>query len=194
MPLQRTDQHWLIKYKLYHLPFWCLYHYIWGVIAVGNPFKAASTMFLLPYAIKFAFYVLLQAAAVYFNLYYLIPRYLEKSRFTLYITYLLVTILCTASLIVTGYYLSAFVTGKSFEAIYGPGTLSVFFLQYRFAFNPGQHDPGNEYKVDEKLDPDKAKTATTGKRKPGNRIELFKEPVQSAFLIQYHQLHLFSDP
>ncbi|HEX6427159.1 MAG TPA: histidine kinase, partial [Niastella sp.] len=128
MPLRITGQHWLIKYKLYHLPFWCLYHYLWGVIAVGNPLKAASTMLLLPYAIKFGFYVLFQAIAVYFNLYYLIPRFLEKSRFTLYISYLLVTILCTASLIVTGYYLGAFITGKSFEAIYGPGTYCLYYF------------------------------------------------------------------
>jgi two-component system LytT family sensor kinase len=128
MPLQKTGQHWLIKYKLYHIPFWCLYHYLWGVIAVGNPLKAASTMLLLPYAIKFAFYVIFQAAAVYFNLYYLIPRFLEKSRFTLYISYLLLTILCTASLIVTGYYLGSFITGKSFEAIYGPGTYCLYYF------------------------------------------------------------------
>jgi two-component system LytT family sensor kinase len=128
MPLTNTGQHWLIKYKLYHLPFWCLYHYLWGVIAVGNPLKAASTMLLLPYAIKFGFYVIFQAIAVYFNLYYLIPRFLEKSRFTAYISYLLITILCTASLIVTGYYLSAFITGKSFEAIYGPGTYCLYYF------------------------------------------------------------------
>lgn len=34
-------------------------------------------MLILPYGIKFAFYVLFQAIAVYFNLYYLIPRFLE---------------------------------------------------------------------------------------------------------------------
>jgi LytS/YehU family sensor histidine kinase len=58
----------------------------------------------------------------------LIPRFLEKSRFTLYITYLLLTIICTASLIVTGYYLAAFITGKSFEAIYGPGTYCLYYF------------------------------------------------------------------
>ncbi|MBO9202098.1 MULTISPECIES: sensor histidine kinase [Niastella] len=85
-------------------------------------------MLLLPYAIKFSFYVCFQAIAVYFNLYYLIPRFLEKSRFTLYITYLLITVLCTASLIVTGYYLGAFISGKSFEAIYGPGTYCLYYF------------------------------------------------------------------
>ncbi len=117
-----------MKYKLYHLPFWCLYHYLWGVIAVGNPLKAASTILLMPYAIKFAFYVVFQAAAVYFNLYYLIPRFLEKSRFTLYISYLIITILCTASLIVAGYYLGTLITGKGFEAIYGPGTYCLYYF------------------------------------------------------------------
>ncbi|QEH41549.1 sensor histidine kinase [Chitinophaga sp. XS-30] len=128
MSLGKTGQHWLIKYKLHHLPFWCLYHYLWAVIAVGNPLKAASAMLLLPYAIKFAGYVLFQAIAVYFNLYYLIPRFLEKGRFALYIAYLLITILCAASLIVGGYYLSALITGKSFEAIYGPGIYCLYYF------------------------------------------------------------------
>ncbi|OQP44804.1 histidine kinase [Niastella yeongjuensis] len=128
MSIVKINRHWLIKYKLYHLPFWCLYHYVWWVVALGNPLKAASAMIILPYAIKFSFYVGWQAIAVYFNLYYLIPRFLEKSRFTLYISCLLITILGTASLIVTGYYLGAFVTGKSFEALYGPGNYCLYYF------------------------------------------------------------------
>ena len=71
--------------KLYHIPFWLAYHYLWWVVAMGNPWKAAHSILFSPYAVKFVFYVVLQAVAVYFNLYYLIPKYLEKGRFKSYI-------------------------------------------------------------------------------------------------------------
>lgn len=118
---ERPGQNWLLKYKLHHIPFWCLYHYLWSVVALGNPLKAANSIFFSPYTVQFVFYVIFQAFAVYFNLYFLIPRYLEKSRFPRYITYLLATILCAALLIVSGYYLSSFTSGKSLEALYGKG-------------------------------------------------------------------------
>ncbi|MDR6568054.1 histidine kinase [Chitinophaga sp. CC14] len=116
-----TSRNWLLKYKLYHIPFWCLYHYLWWVVAIGNPVKAANSIILFPFYIKFAFYVIFQAAAVYFNLYYLIPKYLEKGRYTAYITLLVMTIAATACAIVGGYYLCSAVSGKTFEVLFGPG-------------------------------------------------------------------------
>ncbi|WP_436486451.1 sensor histidine kinase [Chitinophaga sp. ARDCPP14] len=116
-----TSRNWLLKYKLYHIPFWCLYHYLWWVVAIGNPVKAANSIILFPFYIKFAFYVIFQAAAVYFNLYYLIPKYLEKGRYTAYITLLVLTIAATACAIVGGYYLCSAVSGKSFAVLFGPG-------------------------------------------------------------------------
>ena len=71
------SQSWLIKYKIYHLPFWFVYHYLWWTVAVGNPIKAAGFFLYTPFLLKYTFYVIFQAFAVYFNLYYLIPKYLE---------------------------------------------------------------------------------------------------------------------
>lgn len=116
-----TGRNWLLKYKLYHIPFWCLYHYLWWVVAIGNPLKAASSIILFPFYIKFGFYVIFQAAAVYFNLYYLIPKYLEKGKYAVYISLLVLTIGATACAIVGGYYLCAAVSGKTFETLFGPG-------------------------------------------------------------------------
>jgi len=110
---------WLYRYKLYHIPFWAAYHFVWWTVAIGNPFKAADAIFLTPYVMKFLFYVVFQALAAYFNLYYLIPRYLEKGRFTLYISYLVLTIITASLLIVPGYYLSAFLSGKTMQEAYG---------------------------------------------------------------------------
>ena len=125
---RQSNTHWLIKYKLYHLPFWFLYHYAWWVIGIGNPLKATSSIFLTPFAIKFLFYLIFQALAVYFNLYYLVPKFLEKSRFTEYVAYLLITILCTSLLIIPGYYSSAWLSGLTLDQAFGKGACFFGFF------------------------------------------------------------------
>lgn len=97
---------------------------------MGNPVKAANNIILFPYTIKFAFYVIFQATAVYFNLYYLIPKYLERGRYTLYFAVLLLTTISTASIIVGGYYLSSAVSGKTFEQLFGTGTDNYCFFHF----------------------------------------------------------------
>lgn len=114
--------------KLYHIPFWLAYHYLWWVVAMGNPWKAAHSILFSPYAVKFVFYVVLQAVAVYFNLYYLIPKYLEKGRFRPYIGYLGITLLATALAIVSGYYVSAWLAHQSVEALFGRDTNCFFYF------------------------------------------------------------------
>ncbi|MDR6804302.1 sensor histidine kinase YesM [Dyadobacter sp. BE34] len=112
--------HWFFRYKLYHIPFWIVYHYIWWVVALGNPVKVVEALFTTS-VIKFLFYVVWQALAVYFNLYFLVPRYLEKGRYVPFLVFLLLTILATAALIVPGYYMVAWASGKTMEEFFGPG-------------------------------------------------------------------------
>lgn len=117
---------WLYKYKLYHIPFWGLYHYIWWTMTLG-PIEAVSSIFLFP--VKYLFYVVFQAIAVYFNLYFLIPKYLEQGRYIEYISYLFLTIICTAGILVTTYYVNALWAGKDFQEMYGiaPSNYLHFF-------------------------------------------------------------------
>lgn len=122
------NQNWFFRYKLYHLPFWFLYHYISWVITWGNPVAVFQTLIILPYTIKYSFYVLFQALAVYFNLYFLLPRYLEKSRFALYISYFLLTVLCATFCIAGGYYFSAFISGKTIQELFGESACYYQFL------------------------------------------------------------------
>ena len=119
MSTLQANRNWLIRNKLYHIPFWCIYHFTWWSIAIGNPLKAAGVLLFSASIIKFLFYVIFQAIAVYFNLYYLIPRYLEKSRFALYILFLFLTIAGTSLLITPGYYLSASFFDQTFSQTYG---------------------------------------------------------------------------
>lgn len=119
--------HWFFRYKLYHIPFWIVYHYIWWVVALGNPVKVVEALFTTS-VIKFLFYVILQALAVYFNLYFLVPRYLEKGRYVHYLVFLLLTILATAAMIVPGYYIGAWAAGKTLEQFFGPGNYEFFHM------------------------------------------------------------------
>lgn len=126
----KSNQHWFFKYKLYHIPFWLGYHYLWWVISLGSPAKVNSTIIILPFAIKFSFYLVFQALAAYFNLYYLIPKFLEQSRFLAYIIRLILTLIVASLLVVSGYYFSSFVTSRSLSELYGGGSEADCFMRF----------------------------------------------------------------
>jgi two-component system LytT family sensor kinase len=129
LPIHRSKYDWFFTYKLYHLPFWFVYHCLWWTLTIGSAWAVVNNIFFSPYAIKFLFYVIFQAIGVYFNLYFLLPRFLEKGRYVSYISLLILTIVCTAALIVTGYYASAAWSGRPFKELYGiePGNYLYFF-------------------------------------------------------------------
>jgi len=114
---------------LYHIPFWFAYHIIWWIVNIGSVAAVANSILFSAYSIKFLFYVIFQALAVYFNLYFLIPRFLEKGKYVQYIFLLLSTIVLTAAFIASGYYVSAGLSEKSFEDLYGrdPRNYMYFF-------------------------------------------------------------------
>lgn len=120
---------WFFRYKLYHLPFWFLYHLLWWTIAVGSVSAVINNVLYTPYAIKFLFYVIFQAAGVYFNLYFLIPRLLEKGNYVTYVLLVIATIVAVAALIVPGYYVSSWLSGRSLQDLYGvePVNWGFFF-------------------------------------------------------------------
>lgn len=125
----QMSKNWFYRYRLYHIPFWIVYNFIWWAVALGNPIKAFHALFFSPFSIKFSFYVIFQALAVCFNLYFLIPKFLEKGRYVAYLTCLLFTVLLAAILILPGYYLTAYMSGKTMKELYGPeaGCVYQFF-------------------------------------------------------------------
>lgn len=127
MPL-RLSYNWLIRYKLYHIPFWFAYHYFWWGLRTGSVTQPIDGIINSPYAIKFSFYLVWQAIGVYFNLYFLIPRFLEKGRYVTYICLLVLTILCTASFIVTGYYATAWWSGNDFKDLFQVEPTEFYYL------------------------------------------------------------------
>ncbi|MFT3935239.1 MAG: histidine kinase [Chitinophagaceae bacterium] len=128
--MQTTAYHspaknWFYRYKLYHIPFWVIYHLTWWSITIGNPVAVITNLYS-PYGFKTLFYIIFQAIAVYFNLYYLIPKYLEKSRFTIYIVCVLLTVIIAAACIASGYRLSAIVSGRSMQDLYNLASKDSF--------------------------------------------------------------------
>lgn len=119
---------WFFRYKVYHIPFWFAYHYLWWTLRIGSPVVVASSIFYSHAAFKFFFYLIFQVVGVYFNLYFLIPRFLEKGRYLPYLILLLLTIIVTAACIVSGYYIGAAFSDKTFEELYHADPANYFSL------------------------------------------------------------------
>lgn len=127
MPGLTLKQHWFIRYKLYHIPFWMLYDYVTWSIEINSPYWAAHEIFSVYFA-KYFFYVIFPAFAVYFNLYFLIPRYLQKGSYSWYFLFLALTIIICSSLIVPGYYITAWLDGSTAQKMFGiNGSWSGFY-------------------------------------------------------------------
>lgn len=113
------QQNWFIKYKIYHIPFWILYNYVMLSLTMGSAYQAAQEIFFSVFFVKSFFYTIFPAFAVYFNLYFLIPRYLQKGRYSWYILFLALTIVVSSFLIVPGYFLSAWLAGSNAQKMFG---------------------------------------------------------------------------
>jgi two-component system, LytTR family, sensor kinase len=122
---------WFFKYKLYHIPFWFVYHVVWWIITIGSVSAVAVNILYTAYSIKFLFYVVFQALGVYVNLYYLIPHYLQKGKYATYIVSVLATTVCMASCIVGGYFFSAYLSELTFKELYqqDPNFMEFFVIR-----------------------------------------------------------------
>lgn len=80
--------------------------------------EAAHNVVSFPYIYKYFGYVLFQAVAVYFNLYYLFPKFLIKGRYLPYLMSLVVTILVAAAFITGFYYLSVSLSEEDLKTLY----------------------------------------------------------------------------
>lgn len=123
-----SKYNWFFKYKLYHLPFWFVYHYLWWAFNTGTVFEPITIIFSSLSAVKFFFYMIFQAIGVYFNLYFLIPKFLEKGKYFQYLSFLSLTIICTAACIVPGYYVSAFFSDRTFQEMFNQEPENYFYF------------------------------------------------------------------
>ncbi len=128
-------QNWFFKYKIYHIPFWIGYHLLWMVINMNGKFDdMIHYLFGGIVPVKFIGYIVFQATAVYFNLYYLIPKFLYPGKYKTYIFWVLATIIICSALIVSSYYLAPYITGIPFSQLYNKQPNQYFNLFSTAAF------------------------------------------------------------
>jgi two-component system, LytTR family, sensor kinase len=114
----RSKYDWIFKYKVYHLPFWVLYHCTWWWLLTGSLQEVINGIVYAPFWVKFSFFVVFQAIAVYFNLYFLMPRYFEKGKYVIYFCCLALTVVLAALAINFGYFVNAWVYDTTVQELF----------------------------------------------------------------------------
>jgi sensor histidine kinase YesM len=180
---QRTGN-WFTRYKLYHIPFWLLYHYLWWTVTVGDPLVVLTTMMSSIYVVKYLFYVVFQALGVYFNLYFLMPRYLEKGQYVKYIMLLTITVFMVAVLIVPGYYFSAWLSDRTFQDLYGrsPSEYMHFFQINTFPSSVASMTLGMSIKLAKNWIQSKSRQQQLEKEKLDTELKFLKSQMNPHFL------------
>jgi sensor histidine kinase YesM len=126
--------HWFFKYKLHHIPFWIAYHLMWMMINIGSFDGVIGYLFKGELPVKFIGYIVFQAAGAYFNLYYLIPKFLYVGKYRSYILAVLLTVLVCTAFITAGYFLNAYYSKLTFFELFGKRPDQWFIIFSTAAF------------------------------------------------------------
>ena len=110
---------WFFRYKLHHVVFWSVYHYLWWAWYEESTFRVFGTLSQPPYLIKYLSYVVVQLAGVYYILYKLVPRFLERHRYLAFLLTVCLIVVAMAIVTLAGYYVGEAVTGRDLYALYG---------------------------------------------------------------------------
>ncbi|WP_425237049.1 sensor histidine kinase [Ulvibacterium sp.] len=108
----------LERYKIHHILFWAGYHFTWWTIFSGDVTEVFESVTKPHGIVKYLGYVVYQALGVYFCLYVLIPRFLQKGRYVLFLTSTLATILAMTALITVNYFVVGAVANMSVYDLY----------------------------------------------------------------------------
>lgn len=108
----------LERYKIHHILFWAIYHFAWWSLFSGSISKVFESI-LEPYGIvKYLGYVVYQALGVYFCLYVLIPKFLQKGKHLVFFLSTIGVIILMAAVITANYYLAALIANESVYELY----------------------------------------------------------------------------
>ncbi|MFY0686733.1 MAG: sensor histidine kinase [Cyclobacteriaceae bacterium] len=125
---------WLARYKIHHLVFWASYHFVWWGVHEGDFVQTIRNVSNPPYTVKYLFYVVVQTVSIYFVLYNLIPRLLEKRKYVGFFTALLGTLLTMSGLIISGYFLSAMLFDTTVMMLFNFPSDSIWWIFKIHAF------------------------------------------------------------
>ncbi|MDW3652742.1 MAG: histidine kinase [Bacteroidia bacterium] len=121
------NQSWFVKYKLYHFLFWAVYHFTWGLTQFTFE-ECIEMLFHSPRWMVYISYVLITSLGVLFCIYVLWPRFLERGKPILFLLSLFLTMIVCSQILVSAYYMAAFVSGESLDFFcYEPTARPNFF-------------------------------------------------------------------
>ena len=130
-PPEQIENHWFFRYKIYHIPFWAFYHLMWGA-AEFSLMGVLDMLFNSQRYIMFLVYVLVHTFAVYFCLYFLLPKFLEKGKLLPFILLLSSCIVFTSGSVLAGFYLTSYFTGLPLSYFCGFESDSTIYDIFRF--------------------------------------------------------------
>lgn len=128
---ERLDHYWFFKYKIYHVFFWAIYLFMWGVIEVGFA-EAVDGIFNSARFSVYLAHVLIDTCAVYISLYYLLPKYLERGEVSKYITYVFLLVVVAGLIIFLSFFICAAAAGKDMDYFCGFGKNPSFYDMLQF--------------------------------------------------------------
>lgn len=128
---QDLGNNWVFRNKLHHLLFWTVYHSLWWLSFASDGNNSIDIFFNFPSAVKFSFYVVIQAIGVYFCLYYLIPKYLERGHNWRFLLSTIATIFLISLLIFSGYFVAAYLGKSTVSEIYLKGEQDTLFKLFK---------------------------------------------------------------
>lgn len=126
------NRFWFFRYKLYHFLFWGMYHIMLGTVQ----YSLRDIVYWIIYSDRYIVYVsfvTIHTLAVFFNLYWLIPRYLEKGKLGKYTFYLIGCVLLASLLTQLSVYFAAYVSGYELRQLAYPYTNRYHYVTYFFA-------------------------------------------------------------
>lgn len=124
--------------------FWTFYHFSWWTVYEGGVLEVISSLKQPIYAIKFLSLIVFQALGVYFNLYYLIPKFMERNKIFIYILLVFLTIAAMSLAITCGYGFGLIITGDATDL---SETLFYFFKKHAFPSSFGSMTLGMSIKL-----------------------------------------------
>ncbi|WP_422106491.1 sensor histidine kinase [Winogradskyella sp.] len=119
----------LERYKIHHVVFWAVYHFAWWTVYMGDAIEVIASFSLPHSVIKYLGYVIFQAIGIYFTLYVLIPKYLEKLKYFKFFIAVVGIIILMALCITGTYYVAGSVAGVSTYELFNispPSVISIF--------------------------------------------------------------------
>lgn len=103
---------------MHHILFWAFYHFAWWTLFSGSVSSVFESITTPHGVVKYLGYVVYQALGVYFCLYVLIPKFLEKGKYLPFFLMTVISVVLMAAFITSNYYLSAMVAGQSVYELY----------------------------------------------------------------------------